>query len=70
MSFAHIGASPTLTDEDRRALDDLDRVYGHAYDLAVARNRWVACGLVTGRWLVASCAEELRRLIAADAAPR
>ena len=64
------GPRPDTDYDDRRALNDLDRVYGHAYDLAVARNRWMACGLGTGRWLVASCAAELRRLIAADAASR
>ena len=32
---------------------------GHAYDLAVTRGRWVACGLGTGHWLVAWCAAEL-----------
>jgi hypothetical protein len=64
------GRWPDTDDDDRRALNDLDRVYGNAYDLAVARNRWMACGLGTGQWLVASCAAELRRLIAADAASR
>ena len=64
------GRWPDTEDDDRRALNDLDRVYGHAYDLAVSRSRWMACGLSTGRWLVASCAAELRRLIAADAASR
>ncbi len=59
-------ALPPSNDEDRRALDALDQAYGRSYDLAVARNRWVACGLVSGRWLVASCAAELRRLILAD----
>lgn len=52
------------------ALDDLGRVYGHAYDLAVARGCWVAYGLGTGHWLVASCAAELEQLIAADASAR
>jgi hypothetical protein len=63
-------ATPTSEDDDTRALDDLDQVYGNAYDLAVARTRWMAYGLGTGRWLVASCAADLQRLIAADAAPR
>lgn len=57
-----------LEDDDRRALDDLDRAYGHAYDLAVTQSRWAACKLGTGRWLIAPCAVELRRLIVADAA--
>lgn len=52
------------------ALDDLDRAYGHAYDLAVTRGRWVACGLGTGHWLVAGSAAELEQLIAADASTR
>ena len=62
------GRRPASDESDRRALDDLDRAYGQAYDLAVARNLWIACGLGTGRWLVAPCAAELRRLIVADAA--
>ena len=48
-------------------LDDLDRLYGHAYDLAVQE----ALGSLragTGRWLVGSCAAELRRLIDVDTA--
>jgi hypothetical protein len=49
-------------------LEALDRAYGQAYDLAVARGRWVACGLRTGHWLVAGSAAELEQLIAADAA--
>jgi hypothetical protein len=65
-----IGRRPKTEEDDRRALDDLDRAYGHDYDLAVARSRWMAYRLDTGRWLVASCAVELRRLIMADAAPR
>jgi hypothetical protein len=65
-----MGATPTPDDDDTRALDDLDQVYGYAYDLAVARTRWMAYGLGTGRWLVASCAADLRRLIVADAAPK
>jgi hypothetical protein len=60
-------ATSALQDEDIRQLDDLDRAYGQAYDLAVIQGRWVACGLDTGRWLDASCAAELKRLIAADA---
>ena len=67
MNCAHIRTTTILTDGDRRALDDLDRVYGHAYDLAVTRCHWVAYGLHTGHWLVASCAADLRRLIVADA---
>jgi hypothetical protein len=51
-------------------LDALDRAYGYAYDLAVTRGRWVACGLGTGHWLVASSAAELEQLIAADAITR
>lgn len=50
------------------ALDDLDRAHGQVYDLAVAQDRWIACDLGTGRWLVAPCAAELRRLIVADSA--
>lgn len=60
------GRWPGTEDGDRRALDDLDQAYGQDYDLAVTRSRWVACGLGTGRWLVGSCAAELRRLIDAD----
>jgi hypothetical protein len=59
---------PEVAAGDRRALDDLDRAYGQVYDLAVAQDQWMACGLDTGRWLVASCPAELKRLIAADAA--
>ena len=64
-----IGAAMTKRpyEDDRRALDELDQAYGRDYDLAVTRGRWLACGLGTGRWLVASGATELRRLIAADA---
>jgi hypothetical protein len=51
-------------------LDALDRAYGQAYDLAVTRGRWVACGLGTGHWLVAGSAAELEQLIAADASTR
>lgn len=53
---------------DRSALDDLDQAYGHDYDLAIVQGHWLACRLGTGRWLVASCAAELRRLIVADTA--
>jgi hypothetical protein len=71
MTCADIETAPNPKDGDTRALDDLDRTYGHDYDLAVARHRWMAYGLRTGRWLVAPCATELRRLIVADAtAPR
>ncbi|HEY2281030.1 MAG TPA: hypothetical protein VGI00_21945 [Streptosporangiaceae bacterium] len=63
-------APSALRDQDMRLLDDLDRAWGQAYDLAVIQGRWVACGLSTGRWLDASSAAELRRLIAADAAGR
>lgn len=66
MSCGDIGTTPTPDDDDTRALDDLDRIYGHAYDLAVARSRWMAYELGTGRWLVASCATELRRFIVAS----
>jgi len=59
-----------LLEGDTYVLDDLDQIYGHSYDLAVTRGRWVACRLGTGQWLVASCAAELRRLIAADADAR
>lgn len=62
------GRCPDTEADDGRALDDLDRVYGHDYDLAVARNRWMAYGLSNGQWLIASCAVDLRRLITADAA--
>jgi hypothetical protein len=51
-------------------LEALDRVYGQAYDLAVIRGWWVACGLGTGHWLVAGSAAELERLIAADTGAR
>ena len=51
-------------------LEALDRAYGHAYDLAVTRGRWVACGLGTCHWLVAGSAAELEHLIAADAVTR
>ena len=63
MAIAAVPAPPG----GNSALDDLDRVWGHAYDLAVARGRWVACGLGTGHWLVASCAAELEQLITAGA---
>jgi hypothetical protein len=63
-----ITAAPA--DGGHGALDDLDRAWGHAYDLAVARGRWVACGLGTGHWLVAGSAAELEQLIAADAITR
>jgi hypothetical protein len=63
-------ATSALRDEDMRLLDDLDRAYGQAYDLAVIQGCWVACGLGTGQWLVAPSAAELRRLIVADAAGR
>jgi hypothetical protein len=65
-----IAAVPGPACGGRSALDDLDRAYGHAYDLAVPRGRWVACGLGTGRWLVAGSAAELEQLIAADAITR
>ena len=48
------------------ALNDLDGRWGEAYDLAVTRDGWVARRLDNGRSLVASCAAELRALIAAD----
>lgn len=67
MPAADVAISPSSND-DWRALDALDQAYGRSYDLAVARNRWVACGLISGRWLVAPCAAELRRLILADVA--
>ena len=60
-----IAAVPAPACGGNSALDDLDRIYGHAYDLAVARGHWVACGLGTGPWLVAGSAVE--QLIAADA---
>jgi hypothetical protein len=65
-----IAAVPAPARGGRSALNDLDQAYGHAYDLAVARGRWVAYGLGTGHWLVASCAAELEQLIAADAITR
>lgn len=64
---ARTSARPSL-DDDRRALDDLDRAFGNDYDLAVTDGSWIACELRTCRWLVASCAAELRRLIEGDAA--
>jgi hypothetical protein len=70
MNCAEIKTSPVVQDGDTRTLNDLDQVYGHAYDLAVARGRWMAYGLRTGHWLVASCSAELCRLIAADATVR
>ena len=51
-------------------LEALDRAYGHAYDLAVTRGRWVACRLRTVHWLVAGSAAELEQLLAADASTR
>ena len=51
-------------------LEALDRAYGQAYDLAVTRGQWVACGLGTGHWLVAGSAAELEQLIAADTSTR
>ncbi len=65
-----IAAAPAPACGGAPALDDLDRAWGHAYDLAVTRGRWVAYGLGTGHWLVASCAAELGQLIAADAITR
>jgi hypothetical protein len=59
-----------LADGGHGGLEALDRAYGHAYDLAVTRGRWVACGLGTGHWLVAGSAAELEQLIAADASTR
>ena len=52
------------------ALEALDRMYGHAYDLAVTRGRWVTCRLGTCHWLVARSAAELEQLIAADTITR
>jgi hypothetical protein len=68
MSCVETRTTTVLRDGDMRALNDLDQVYGHAYDLAVTRCHWVAYGLRTSHWLVAPCAAELRRLIVADAA--
>jgi hypothetical protein len=68
MSCVEIRTTTVLRDGDMHALKDLDRVWGCAYDLAVTRCHWVAYGLRTGHWLVASCAVDLRRLIVADAA--
>jgi hypothetical protein len=62
-----IAAVPAPGRGGASGLDDLDRAYGRAYDLAVTRGRWVAYGLGTGHWLVAACAAELEQLIAADA---
>ena len=56
MICADIRTTTILGDSDMRALNDLDQVYGHSYDLAVTRCHWVAYGLHTGHWLVASCA--------------
>jgi hypothetical protein len=64
------GRWPDIDDDARRALNDLDQAYGDDYDLAVTQNRWMAYGLGTGRWLIASGAADLRRLIAADATGR
>jgi hypothetical protein len=61
-------ATSALRAEDTRELDDLDRFYGHAYDLAATPERWIANELSTGRWFVASCAADLRRLLAASVA--
>ena len=68
MSCADIRTTTIPKDGDRRALNDLDQVYGHGYDLAVTRCHWVACGLRTGHWLIAANAAELRQLLVADAA--
>jgi hypothetical protein len=65
-----VAATPGPARGGNGALDDLDRAYGHAYDLAVARGLWVAYGLGTGHWLVASCVADLAQLIAADAITR
>ena len=52
------------------ALDDLDRHWGQAYDLAVTRDGWVAKRLDNGRSLAAASPGELHALITADdAAP-
>ena len=50
------------------ALDDLDRHWGQAYDLAVTRDGWVAKRLDNGRSLAAASPGELGALITADAA--
>jgi hypothetical protein len=65
-----IAAVPAPRRGGASGLDDLDRAYGRAYDLAVIRGRWVAYGLRTGHWFVASCAAELEQLITADASTR
>jgi hypothetical protein len=62
----HTSANSSLEEDNRRALDDLDRAYGNDYDLAVTDGSWIACEVRTCRWLVASCAAELRQLIAGD----
>jgi len=62
-----IAVVPGLAGGGQGALDDLDRAYGDAYDLAAAPGRWVAYGLRTSHWLVAPGAAELEQLIAADA---
>jgi hypothetical protein len=48
------------------ALNDLDRNWGQAYDLAVTTAGWVAMRLETGRFLLAGSPGELRVLIVAD----
>jgi hypothetical protein len=48
------------------ALNDLDRRWGEAYDLAVTRAGWIAKRLGNGRALVAGSPAELRALITAD----
>jgi len=50
----------------QRALDDLGRQWGEAYDLAVTRTGWVAKRLDNNRALVADGPEGLRELIIAD----
>lgn len=55
-----------MTMQTSRALDDLDKHWGAACDLAVTRSGWLAKRLDNNRALVASDPDGLRELIWAD----
>ena len=70
-SYRTKDADVTTADAEMRkareaALNDLDRDWGQAYDLAVTAAGWVAMRLDTGRFLVATSPGVLRALIVAD----
>ena len=62
----------TATAQTRKArdaaLDDLDRAWGEAYDLAVTGVGWIAKRLDNARALTAASPGELHALITADCA--